>query len=171
MSTKRDTPEAKAKFAAYMREWVRTHPEYRERNKVLRRANYRKNLERETPDERRERLERRRKKQRKNYKKNVRFYGDKQREAQKAQTQRIRAAILAGYGGKCVCCGETEPLFLQLDHINGGGRKELREHGHAHTFYRRVIAEGFPDRYRILCANCNSGRERNGGTCPHNRGV
>ena len=24
---------------------------------------------------------------------------------------------------KCQCCGETQPEFLTLDHINGGGHK------------------------------------------------
>jgi hypothetical protein len=29
--------------------------------------------------------------------------------------------MLSAYGGKCVCCGESEYKFLAIDHINGGG--------------------------------------------------
>jgi hypothetical protein len=27
--------------------------------------------------------------------------------------------------------------------------------------------EGYPDKYRVLCFNCNSGAGANGGICPH----
>lgn len=30
-----------------------------------------------------------------------------------------------------------------------------------------IIAAGFPAEYQILCFNCNIGRSRNGGRCPH----
>lgn len=34
---------------------------------------------------------------------------------------KIRSEMIAAYGGCCACCGETEPAFLSLDHIGGGG--------------------------------------------------
>jgi hypothetical protein len=30
-----------------------------------------------------------------------------------------RLAAFAALGGACVCCGEREPLFLSIDHVNG----------------------------------------------------
>jgi hypothetical protein len=77
--------------------------------------------------------------------------------------------ICAGYGGECACCGEDEPMFLTIDHVNGNGAEERRVYkgGHTSAFLRMIIDEGFPDRYQLLCWNCNCGRHRNGGVCPH----
>ena len=81
-------------------------------------------------------------------------------------------AVLNAYGRKCACCGITEPLFLEVDHINGGGRKHLREelrlgHGGPMGFYAWLVKNNFPLGFQILCSNCNKGRYRNGGICPH----
>lgn len=80
--------------------------------------------------------------------------------------------IFDHYGRECVCCGETEPMFLTIDHVNGDGasqRKDLRS-GVSTSFYRWIIKKGFPDDLQVLCYNCNCGRARNGGICPHNHG-
>lgn len=79
---------------------------------------------------------------------------------------RLHAAVLEGYGARCVCCGETETCFLEIDHVNGGGSKHFKGIGHAKV-YEAIIASGFSAEYRVLCANCNHGRQRNGGICPH----
>lgn len=76
-------------------------------------------------------------------------------------------------GVKCACCGETEPMFLTLDHINGRSPEE-KNYPHrvgGRTVYRRLVKAGLPEGFRILCLNCNAGRYRNGGTCPHNNGI
>lgn len=83
----------------------------------------------------------------------------------KDREQKARALIFKHYGSVCICCGESEPKFLQLDHVNNDGYLEKNEK--AMDFYLRIIRRRFPDSYQILCANCNSGRERNGGICPH----
>lgn len=67
--------------------------------------------------------------------------------------------IFEFYGDICSCCGETEKLFLSIDHINRGGR-QARESIYDYARTKR-------DDLRILCMNCNWGRERNGGVCPH----
>ena len=36
----------------------------------------------------------------------------------------LRAQMRRAYGDRCACCGETEPVFLTLDHVHGGGRAE-----------------------------------------------
>ena len=85
--------------------------------------------------------------------------------------QRLRDECFEGYGGKCACppCGETNQLFLTLDHVNRDGAAERRRFDHKSNLqtYRLAIEEGFPDRYQLLCFNCNCGRERNDGICPH----
>lgn len=74
------------------------------------------------------------------------------------------------YGRICVCCGETEPKFLTLDHINGGGKLD-RGTSATHNWYfklaKRIQAGNAPKDLRILCYNCNCGRSRNDGICPH----
>ena len=77
-----------------------------------------------------------------------------------------RNAVFAAYGGPvCACCGETENKFLTIDHVNGGGNKhrdEIRT-----NIIDWLYRNGFPPGFQILCYNCNIGRERNGGICPH----
>lgn len=35
--------------------------------------------------------------------------------------------IYSHYGRECKCCGETEPIFLTLDHINDDGSAQRRK--------------------------------------------
>jgi hypothetical protein len=81
----------------------------------------------------------------------------------------VRLTALQAYGGKnpaCACCGEGIPQFLNLDHINGGGGAHRRETGGG-GFYVWLRKNGYPKGFRILCYNCNLGRQINGGICPH----
>ena len=77
---------------------------------------------------------------------------------------------------KCECCGEPQMMFLTLDHINGGGRQERlnlsKGKGGGGALLHHLRKMGFPVGYQVLCMNCNSGKYRNGGVCPHeaNRG-
>lgn len=85
------------------------------------------------------------------------------------RTAAAKKQMLAAYGGKCACCGEVEPHFLTIDHINGGGTEHRKSIGGAGTAVMFDLQRrGWPkDGYRLLCYNCNCGRERNGGICPH----
>lgn len=76
------------------------------------------------------------------------------------------------YGGYvCACCGETEPLFLTLDHVNNDGYM-MRKYGKQGTasLYHWLHKHGYPEGYQVLCMNCNFGKARNGGVCPHKSG-
>lgn len=82
----------------------------------------------------------------------------------------LRDEVLAAYGGpKCACCGITEPKFLSLDHINNDGYQMRKIHGLGSNLYRWVKKNGFPPIFQVLCMNCNHGKSRNGGICPHQR--
>lgn len=86
--------------------------------------------------------------------------------------RRLRRKAYEAYGGpKCACCGETEPLFLSIDHVNGGGnahRKAIKAAGEAGGgFYQWLKKKGYPPGFQVLCQNCNVGKWRNGGVCPH----
>jgi hypothetical protein len=77
--------------------------------------------------------------------------------------------MLAAYGGRCACCDEDESLFLELDHIESDGHQHRREIGRGSgATYRHLKKLGWPKAgYQLLCANCNAGKARNGGRCPH----
>lgn len=88
--------------------------------------------------------------------------------------KKLKDEVFNAYGGhRCACCGETESCFLELDHINGDGCKHRRllsgkNVGGSHmVVYYHLRKNGFPPGYQILCANCNVGKHRNKGICPH----
>ena len=94
---------------------------------------------------------------------------DKQHEYRKRAATKIRAEMLAAYGPRCACpnCPETDPAFLTLDHINGGGIAHRKAVNSGGGFLYRIRNEGWPkDKYRLLCWNCNA-MTRGGRTCPH----
>jgi len=76
---------------------------------------------------------------------------------------RLRMEILLLLGNKCsnpnclVPNGCMDSRCLQIDHVNGGGAKEIRKFHCGASFYLRVIDKiksGSKD-YQLLCANCN----------------
>ena len=66
----------------------------------------------------------------------------------------LRSDLLSMYGDSCACCGESFPPFLNVDHINMGGRKDRDTSGMC-TMLKRMRSEYKPDLYRTLCSNCN----------------
>ena len=97
------------------------------------------------------------------------------RAAESTKTKRAQAIcrdqVFAAYGGyKCACCGETEQMFLSIDHIDNNGAEERKSGlyaGSGYSFYRWLRKTGFPSGYQVLCMNCNVGKHKNGGVCPH----
>jgi hypothetical protein len=77
--------------------------------------------------------------------------------------------IYAKYGGaKCACCGESTFEFLTLDHINDDGADHRKTIGGSGSHvYSWIVRKNYPEGYQVLCYNCNAGRYRNGGICPH----
>ena len=75
-----------------------------------------------------------------------------------------RKKCIEYYGSKCACCGEDRYEFLAIDHINGGGRKQKQEGVTKIT--RWLVANNFPEGFRILCHNCNTSLGAYG-YCPH----
>jgi len=76
-------------------------------------------------------------------------------------------AILAYGGYRCACCGVRDPMFLTIDHINNDGGRHRRRVGRTLEFLQWLRRKGYPPGFRVLCTNCNSGRHRNRGVCPH----
>jgi hypothetical protein len=92
--------------------------------------------------------------------------------------QRLKDNTFKAYGGYiCCCCGETDQAFLTLDHIANDGnehRGRLRNGRRwlsGDAVYLDLRRRGYPPVVQVLCFNCNMGKHRNGGTCPHQQGV
>lgn len=88
----------------------------------------------------------------------------------KKRYDKCKVDVFNHYGGKCVCCGELELMFLTIDHINNNGHSHRFPGGkkisgvHLYSFIR---ASKYPADYQLLCMNCNFGKGMNGGVCPH----
>lgn len=86
-----------------------------------------------------------------------------------ANSRALRDRVLEAYGARCLCCGETTPEFLSIDHVNNDGEAHRRElKGYGRSIYRWLSMEGFPQdgRFQLLCHNCNMAKGAYGG-CPH----
>jgi hypothetical protein len=94
-------------------------------------------------------------------------------EAQLARSKKFRdkrkKIVFEHFGNRCVCCGETNPLFLTIDHINNNGNIERKKNKmyNYNNFYTWIIQHNFPDDLQVLCWNCNMGKAINKGICPH----
>lgn len=104
-------------------------------------------------------------------------YLSKQAAYMRKRNAEVKAEVYAAYGGYvCACCGETEPTFLSIDHMNNDGyahRKTIKSAGKAGNVIYRWLAKQFkqtgkwPIGFQILCMNCQHGKSRNKGICPH----
>ncbi len=72
---------------------------------------------------------------------------------------RTKMEALDQYGGPaCTSCGMAEADVLEIDHIDGGGRKHRREVSGGrggHTFYQWLKRNDYPAGFRVLCPTCN----------------
>ena len=84
----------------------------------------------------------------------------------------LRDKITKRLGSVCKCCGEKEPLFLQIEHVKGGRAKERKKIGNIGRamsgYYEYLLTHpSLKKEYQLLCANCNFGRYYNEGICSH----
>ena len=98
-----------------------------------------------------------------------------------------KVELLRRLGGRCICCGEMDISFLQIDHKHGHGSVHRRlikpgdSRSAARVSSRMLLGDlkkrGFPkildlgngvyDELQVLCANCNYAKSHMG-YCPHN---
>lgn len=89
-----------------------------------------------------------------------------------AYTDRVKMSVFSHYSPEllCNCCHESEYEFLTIDHM-----KDRSIYGHGNNIksgwnlINWIYQNDFPDGFRILCFNCNSGRSKFvvDGICPH----
>ena len=65
----------------------------------------------------------------------------------------VMVFVAGPHGLQCRRCGYDEYPALQIDHVNGGGRAELREFKDNRKYLEHIKQN--PTNYQILCANCN----------------
>lgn len=85
-------------------------------------------------------------------------------------TRKLRQQVLDRYGNACSCCGETTYEFLAIDHVNDDGNIDRANGIRGPSLIRKIIAENYPDKYQILCHNCNFAKQFSPG-CPHKRKI
>ena len=68
----------------------------------------------------------------------------------------VRQRVLSHYGGSCAVCGITDPAFLTIDHVDGGGEKHRQQIGSVgFAFYEWLMKNDFPPGFQVLCWNHN----------------
>lgn len=79
------------------------------------------------------------------------------KETRKKQATFLRQAVVkqihAHLGSKCALCGFSNPVALQIDHLDGGGYRHRKVASGGMQYYKEILA-GIKN-YQILCANCN----------------
>jgi hypothetical protein len=73
----------------------------------------------------------------------------------KEYNNKLKQAVFNILGKECSFCGFNDIRALQIDHVNGGGLKEIRlSKGNYYKFLLTEIISN-PNKYQVLCANCN----------------
>ena len=94
-------------------------------------------------------------------------------EKKKKENEVVKMEVLTHYGHghvACTCCGEVNPVFLAVDHVNNDGTAHRKLAGKGSAFYQWLKRHGFPNDppLQILCFNCNFAK-RIYGVCPHQK--
>lgn len=98
-------------------------------------------------------------------KKYWKLHGERYKENNRKKNLLKKLEALKIYGGQCECCKESDYRFLTFDHINNDGKKHRKV-----NIYHYMKKHNYPKNLRILCFNCNYGRQIYGGIdkqCPH----
>jgi len=130
----RQIPHIKERNKKYAKNW---HEKNREKMRV-----YDKQYNKEHPEQIKEKKKRYREK-----------HSDKVKTRHKQYMFKLRMGVLKALGNKCVRCGFSDWRALQIDHVHGGGLKELRS-CNTKKYYEKVIKD-IEGNYQLLCSNCN----------------
>jgi hypothetical protein len=81
-----------------------------------------------------------------------------------------KTRFLKMYGMECACCGERNIRFLTIDHVQNNALLSRTWGPNMITsqdVMRDAVTRYQPDKYQVLCYNCNMGKAHNYGICPH----
>lgn len=82
---------------------------------------------------------------------------EEERRKWREQHKRVRERAIEKLGGKqCANCGCDEFSLLEINHINGGGRKEMKLKQNR-QLYREIVNDKVNlNDYNVLCRVCNA---------------
>lgn len=106
------------------------------------------------------RKEQRRKYQKEYYQRySKEFWNEKVASRRRKRRQELRTEIFQLLGNKCQICSFSDQRILEIDHINGGGKQEIK-HFRAkswNSYLQHVLnsLKANEEKYRLLCPNCN----------------
>jgi hypothetical protein len=91
--------------------------------------------------------------------------GDIHNQRELRYRSQTRKEVLNHYGSNCACCGRPDMGVHEIDHINGGGTKHIKQLKSGSAFYRWLKKQGFPEGFQTLCPTCNKLKHKFG-ACP-----
>ena len=68
--------------------------------------------------------------------------------------QKIRHKAMSALGEKCSHCGFSDIRALEIDHIKGDGKTDRKKYKGT-SYYYFILNDPDPERYQVLCSNCN----------------
>lgn len=92
-------------------------------------------------------------KSKENYWKNRTYHLKWHREHWKKLREDVLIFVGGEHGIRCKVCCFDDVRALQIDHVNGGGRKEIVSFKDNKKYLEHIKKK--PENYQILCANCN----------------
>lgn len=82
---------------------------------------------------------------------------EEERRKWREQHQRVREMAMEQLGGKyCSNCGCDDFSILEINHLNGGGRKALKSGSNRQLSYDIVKDRVDLSEYNVLCRVCNA---------------
>ena len=77
-----------------------------------------------------------------------------QSERMRAINRRVKLEVLRHYSRdlKCARCGFNDVRALSIDHINGGGQRQVRSG--VTMLYHWLRRNNYPADFQVLCMNC-----------------
>ena len=94
---------------------------------------------------------------RKRRKESIDYNPEEERRKWREQHKRVREKAMERIGGKrCFNCGCNDFSILEINNINGGGRKELKTKQNR-QLYRDIMNDKVNlNEYNVLCRICNA---------------
>lgn len=86
----------------------------------------------------------------------------------KTAAAKLKQLVMDAYGGKCVCCHESNIVYLNIDHINNDGAFDRKNGLKGSDMYRHLRSNNWPGGFQVLCFNCNLAKHYQG-YCSHEK--
>ena len=78
------------------------------------------------------------------------------------RSQRLWLSVFAVIGTECACCGETDPIYLTIDHVNNDGAEHRRQ-SPTRIPYGQAYLQDHKYELQTLCWNCHMAKSYRGG--------